>query len=256
MANTSGQDRLTRAFQGFGSSKEDQKKYISGILGFMINGNTIVEVPNRPGYVYVRLGDSLSEVIQAYNPVVSPVYNLPVFVSRDTLDPTRYIVVDRETSRYSNWQTTATYIARHGNQHSYATDLGGGGDIVWVYRNQIMPLLVSPSGSSGAGSVIINQNIVYRNGMWQVLGGTGTPSLLVAKPTDSQARLLLIGLGNEGNPWIVTGSLFGGTITGSAAITPYLPTPLTGTILAAVRLVSGTSKVIWDNIYDLRDFLS
>ena len=254
MANTIGKDNLYSALQTFGGQKENQKNYISGILGFLINGSQVVEVPNRPGYVYVRLRDNLSETIQAYNPTVSPVYGLPVLVSRDTVDPTRYILIGRETSRYENWQTVGTYLARHANSHAFAPETGGAGDVVFVYDRQFMPLLVYPSGSSGAGSVIIFGDIVYRNNQWQVLGGTGTTNLLVAKPTDNQARMMLVGLGNEGNPWIVSGSLFAATITGSAAITPYLPTPATGTVLAAVRLVSGTSRVVWDNIYDLRSF--
>jgi len=256
MANTTGRDNLYSALQDFGGQKENQKNFISGILGFIVNSSQVVEVPNRPGYVYVRLRDNLSETIQAYNPSVSPVYGLPVQVSRDTTDPTRYIVVGRETSRYQNWQTVGTYLAVHGNSHSFSPETGGGGDIIWVYGRQFMPLMVQPSGSSGAGSVVINQEITYRNNMWQVLGGTGTTNLLVAKPTDNQARVLLIGLGNEGNPWILTGTSFAATITGSAAITPFLPSPATGTMLAAVRLVSGTSRVVWDNIYDLRQFIT
>jgi len=249
-----GRKRLQESLTLSNKQKEDRKDYISGILGFLINGQQLVEVPNRIGYVYVRLRDNLSEIIQAFNQSVSPVYGLPVLISRDTVDTTRYVIVGRETSRYANWQTISSFLPRHGNQHSFAPELGGGGDIVWVYREQFMPLLVSPSGSAGAGSVIINYYSTYRNNQWQVLGGTGTPSLLVAKPTDANARMMLIGLGNEGNPWIVTGGLFAGTITGSAAITPYLPTPATGTVLAAVRLVSGTARIVWDNIYDLRNF--
>lgn len=251
-----GQDNLSQAFSELGLKKEDQKSYISGILGFIVNGAQVVEVANRPGYVYVRLRDNLSETIQAYNPSVAPVYGLPVLVSRDTVDPTRYIIIGRETSRYQNWQTVSTFLARHGNQHSFFIESGGGGDVVWVYKPQIMPLLVYPSGSSGAGSVLIGSDIQYRNGMWQVLGGTGTPDLLGAKPTDGQARMLLVGLDNDGNPWVVTGSLFAGTITGSAAVTPYLPSPASGTVLAGIRLVSGTARVVWENIYDLRNFFS
>ena len=255
MAKIFGRENLYSALNTFGNQKESQKQYLPGILGFLINGEQIVEVPGRASYVYVRLRDNLSEVIQAFNPSLSPVYGLPVLITRDSNDPTRYVVVDRDTGRYSNWVTTSSYTSRHANQHSFAPELGGGGDVVWVYGQQFMPLMVQPSGSSGAGSVVINREITWRNNMWQVLGGTGTASLLGAKPLDNQAVVLLIGLGNEGNPWIITGSTFAATITGSAAITPYLPTPATGTVLAAVRLVSGTSKIVWDNLYDLRQFI-
>ena len=253
MAKT-GRFRLEQAVDAFGNSKASRRNQIPGVLGFVIAGKLTVEVPGRPGFVYVRLLNNLSEVIMAYNESVSPVYNLPVYVSRDGLDKTRYVVTGRDTAQYSNWQSSSSYLPRHANQHSFAPELGGGGDVVWVYKRQIMPLLLYPSGSSGSGEVIINQDILYRNGMWQVVGGTGSPNLLGAKPTDNQARLMLLGIDNNGNPWVVSGSLFAGNITGTAAITPYLPSPSAGTILGAIRLVSGTSTLGWNNIYDLRNF--
>lgn len=253
MAET-GKTKLTKAFGTFGKKKENEKQFISGILGYLIAGQQVVGVADRPGFVYVRLRDNLSEVIQAYNDSVANVYGLPVFVSRDTTDQTRYIVTSRETSRYPNWQTTSPYAAKHSTQHSFDPNAVGG-DIVWVYSQQMMPLLVYPSGTYGASFVMIYQEITWRNSQWQVLGGTGTPNLLVAKPTNNQALMLLVGIGNEGNPWILTGTLFAATITGSAAVTYFLPTPATGTVLAGIRLVSGTSSILWDNIYDLRSFV-
>lgn len=249
-----GKVRLNRALKSFGNTKEDQKSNISGILGFVIAGKQAVEVPNRPGFVYVRLRDNLSEIIQAYNESVSPVYGLPVLVSRDTIDTTRYIVVGRETSRYSDWQSPTPYLPRHGNQHSFSIGTGGGGDIVWVYDRQFMPLLVTPSGSSGAGSVIIQPDIIWQQEQWRAVGGTGTSSLLGYKPTGTTNVLLLVYIDENGNPQTQLSPHFPGAVTGTYDIIPYIPsTPTALDIpIGAVRLASGTSQILWDNIYDLR----
>ena len=250
----SGKTRLSQAVEGFGLRKEDQKVQISGILGFVIAGQEKVEVANRPGFVYVQIRDNFSEVIQAYNENVSPVYGLPVFVSRDTLDTTRYIVTGRDTARYSNWVSSSPYLPRHGNQHSFAPEVGGGGDIVWVDERQMLPMLLIPSGSLGAGSVIVRPDTIWQQNTWRVVGGTGTPSLLASKPSGTSAVLVLVYIDANGNPQTTIGDYFSSTLTGTSQIVPYIPSPpsLTDLPVGAVRLVSGTSTILWDNIYDLR----
>jgi len=132
--------RLRQAFNRLDLSKKDKEFFIPAILGFMINGIKTVEVAERPGYVYARIRSNLNEVIQAFNDKVSPVYDFPVLLIRDPNNVTRYRVDSRDTARYENWGSTSSYLPRHGNQHSFNPDGGGGGDIVWVYGRQFMPL--------------------------------------------------------------------------------------------------------------------
>src|SRR4030043_136982 len=82
--------------------KANELNPIPGILGFLINGVRTVEVPNRNGYVYVRLRDNLSEVCQAFNDNVSPVYGLPVLMVRDSTNRTRYKILGRDLGRYQD----------------------------------------------------------------------------------------------------------------------------------------------------------
>jgi hypothetical protein len=256
---------LYKAFNALDNVKKTKDNYISGVMGFTVGGVQVSDVAGRPGYVWVRLHNNLSEVVQAYNDKVSPVYNLPVLVYREETDLTRYKIAGRDTGQYGNWQTNTNYVATHGNQHSFNPDGGGGGDVVWVFDRQIMPLSVYPSGTSGAMMVMIAPDLRWNFSntgtamQWQAVGGTGTASFLSYKSaTGSMASVVIVALDSYGNPAIIGGGAdFDPSITGGAALLPYLPdwTPYytaNYTSLAMVRLVSGTSAIVWDNIYDLR----
>jgi hypothetical protein len=247
--------KLLNAFNNLDLVKKNKDYYISGILGFTLNGRDIVDVPNRLGYVYVRIHNNDNELIQAYNDKVSPVYGLPVLVIRDDVDATRYRIYGRDTGAYNDWQTSSAYLPRHGDQHSFNPN-SPGGDISWIYDEQFTPLLVYPSGTYGAGMVLIAPDLIWHNSMWQAVGGTGTASLLSYKPTGTTASLLLISLDVNGNPkTTLASSSITATITGGNALLTYLPTPSNYDIpLAMVRLVSGTSTIQWNNLYDLRSF--
>ena len=155
--------RLTSSFRSFDKTTAKHKAMLSGTLGILVNGVETVEVPGRTGFVYVRLLDNLSELIQAYNGIVSPIYGLPVQVVRRN---SRYEITGRDMGRYQNWGTTP-YLPIHGNQHSFNKDGAGGGDPVWVYEQQFMPLLVMPSGTSGGPNVIVNSHLYNWNGDWK-----------------------------------------------------------------------------------------
>lgn len=252
MANNS----LRQAFNNLDLSKKDKDQLIPALLGFMIQGRETVEVPARPGFVYARIRSNTNELVQVFNDKVSPVYDLPVLLIRDPNNPTRYKVDGRDVGRYENWGSSTTYLPRHGNTHSFNPDTGGGGDIVWVYGSQFMPLAVVPSGSYGASSVLLGRTSMYLNEAWRHIGGTGTSSLVTYNPTGSNARMVLVSINQYGNPILTPGSYFDATFTGTSQVLGYLPsTPANSIALAGVRLVSGTSVIIWDNIYDLRPFL-
>ena len=247
-----GQRRLNKSLNVLDVAKQNAPKEFPGILGAQFKGQTLVEVPNRDGFVYVRLRSNYNEVIQAYNSNVSPVYGLPVTVTRDAT-ANRYIIRGRDLGQYGNWGTT-TYLPRHGAQHSFPDD-NWGGDIVWVYDRQIVPLSVSPpSGSSGGDHVYVYPDVVYWAGSWLYAGAESSPNLLTYKPTTDEAILVLIYLDTSGNLGYITGSLFPVYNIYLSDIVPYLPAlPNDAAIpLGAVRLVSGTSSISWNEIYDLR----
>lgn len=250
---------LAKATRRLEETKKEDYLLIPGFLGFTLKGKNVVEVPTRRGYVYVRVRGQTSEVVQASNSVVAPVYGLPVLITRDEIDRSRYRIVGRDTGVYSSgWGTSSVYLARHGNTHSFSPETRGGGDMVWVYSQQMMPLAVIPSGTSGAAMLVISPFPYYLNDHWIYAGGTCTASLLTFKPTGSSARMVLVYLDPSGNPQLTGSSTyFDASITGIAAVLPYTPGYTGDNIpLAGVRLVSGTSEIVWGNLYDLRPWFT
>jgi len=247
-----GKRRLNKSLHTLNYVKQDVIAELPGTLGVQFKGQTLVEVPNRPGYVYVLLRSNTSEVIQAYNAQVSPVYGLPVIVIRDETG-NRYKIKERDLGRYDDWGDAA-YLPRHAAQHSFPED-NWGGDIVWVYDRQFMPLLVSPpSGTSSPGSVTIYPDVVYKNSNWYYAGAVTSPSLLGYKPISGTSVLVLVYLDVSGTVQYTVGSGFNPIITETQDIIPYIPAiPLGGMMsLAAVKLSSGTYRISWNEIYDLR----
>lgn len=240
--------RLNQAASKYAEKKQDTKRTYSGLLGFIVGGVQVVSVPGRTGYVYVRLRDKPSEYLQAYNDAVSLTYDLPVLVSRDTTK-NRYVIEGRDIGRYDNWGTSSSYISSHGHTHSF-----GSSDVVWVYERQFMPLLVTPSGSLGSNTVIVQQKAYFRNDTWIFVETSSTADILGYKPTDGTARMVLVYVDNSGNLQLSAGGYFASSNTGTADIIAYMPvfSGSAGVPLAGIRLVSGTSSILWDNIYDFR----
>lgn len=254
----SGKYRFTKAYTQKEKNNPPQLERIPGKLGIKMGGMKQVEVANRPGYVWVRVRGDLSETIQAYNASVSPVYDLPVLLSRDRANKTRYNVMGKDDGAYQNWgNSVSAYLPRHGSQHSFNPS-SVGGDVTWVWGEQFMPFAVLPSGSLGAMSCVVNPGIYYQNDVWHYAGATGTSSFASYKPTGSSARMVLVYLDDNSNPAYELGSFFSASITGSSQVVNYIPKPPKSTSipLSAVRLVSGTSYLSWDNLYDVRGFLT
>ncbi len=258
-----GKKRYQNIATKFAQRKESKPLVFSGELGVTTNGENLVEVSGRPGFVWVRLRNQLNELVQAFNESVSPVFDLPVLVEWDKLSPTRYKVINRDVGRYTVWGSASAYLPKHGSQHSFNTldiNFGGGGDVVWVYGQQFMPALVTPSGSAGAFSISMQPYVHYHSGTFGFAGGTG---LLIPSdykpPTADKARMFLIYLDQDtGNPMIATGTMteFDATLTGTAQVVQYIPSVIGAddVPLAGLRLVTGTNEILWPNLYDVRQY--
>src|SRR3990167_1599226 len=175
--------RLVRAVKNIDVKKKNVDTYIPGLLG-IDRGEDVIDVPGRSAFVYVRLRSNESEIIQAFNDKVAPVFNLPVLVVRDPIDPTKYRIHGRDDAVYSNWGTSSPYLPVHGGTHSIAPT-GGGGDPVWVFGRQFMPMLAYPSGTAGSRGVILDPFVYYFDDFdtYKHAGGTGTSDIVVYKPT-------------------------------------------------------------------------
>ena len=251
-------NKLHKSLKKFSNKKEERVISIAGELGLPLNGQKLVEVPNRKGFVFVRLRNNTSEVIQAYNSEVSTIYGLAVLVARQG---NVYKVIGRDLNRYRDWGNIP-YLPKHGGQHSFNQAAGMGADITWVYTQQMMPMLGYPSGTLGSNGIIVAPYLLRDlNGNWKHVGNTGTPDISMYRPTSSTgAVMVLVYLDTvSGNPFLLVGS---GTpfyygLTGANEIAPYIP-PISNPNWipdTAVRLVSGTTQLTWTNLYDARPFL-
>jgi hypothetical protein len=253
--------KLQKAFKKQKKSTKQEVPQLTGTLGIPLGGARIVEVPGRNSYVYVRLRNNQNEVIQAFNNQVAPSYNLPVIVERHG---NRYSIIAVDTQRYENNQVSfSPYLPRHGNTHSFDLESGGGGDIVWVQSRQMMPILILPSGTSGAGNVVMAPYTLRKeNGNWIYVGNTGTQNISSYRPSSPTGAIMgLVYLdATDGNPYFIinSGTVFSNVLTGTSQIAPYIPqvaSPATQIPLAAIRLITGTNALSWDNIYDVRQWL-
>jgi len=247
-----GKRRYRQAFDKINAIKEDEEYEIPGILGAPIGGEERVLVPNRDGYVYVRFRDDLAEIVQAYNDRVSRTYGLPVLVTRDKVDKGRWRIKGRDLGRYTVWGL-APYLPVHGDTHSF-DPWTPGSDPVWVWGRQFMPLGSVPSGSVGGPNVIVEPSTYYQN-TWKYAGGTGTANITPHNPTGSFSRMVLVYIDGDGNPQLEPGTAyFDISITGTSEVVPYIPAlpETSGIPSAAIRLPSGTTKIMWPNIYDVR----
>jgi hypothetical protein len=252
--------KLQQALRTQKRQNEQVNQQIPGLLGLPLDGRK-VEVPNRQAFVFVRLRNNQSEVIQAYNNQVAPAYDLPVLVQRNG---GRYEVIGVDTASYeNNWNSNAPFLPRHGNTHSFDLETGGGGDVVWVHGRQFMPALVFPSGSVGAGNLVMSPYTLQNaDGTWKYVGNTGTANITQHRPSSPTGAVMgLVYLDTiSGNPYLLinSGTVFINSITGSSQVYPYIPTitnPATQIPLVAVRMITGTSRLSWDNIYDIRQFI-
>jgi len=250
--------KLQKSLKKFSNRKEERLITISGELGLPLNGQKLVEVPNRKGFVYVRLKNNTSEVIQAYNSEVSTIYGLTVLVARQN---NIYKVIGRDLDRYKDWGSIP-YLPKHGGQHSFNQAAGMGADITWIFSQQLMPLLGYPSGSNGSNGIVVAPYTVRDlNGNFKYIGNTGTPNISQYRPSIATGAVMVLVYVDtvSGNPYLLvgSGSYFHAGITGSADIAKYIP-PVTNPNWipdTAVRLTSGTTQLTWANLYDVRPFL-
>ena len=252
--------KLFKALKKQKDATEQVALQIYGTLGIPLGGQKLVEVPNRNAFVFVKLRDNQNEVIQAYNNQVATSYGLPVKVQRQG---NRYIVLGVDTERYQNmWNSNSPFLPKHGGSHSFNLGGGGAGDVTWVYSQQMMPLLVYPTSTTGAWNAnIAPHTLLDTAGRWRSVGNTGTISFQPFIPTGASAVMGLIYLdATNGNPGVLiaSGSYFPNTITGSLDIYAYIPTPNIATQipLTAVRLDTGTYNIGWENLYDVRQWVS
>lgn len=233
---------LRRAWKAQQAQKQDVTNAMPALMG---NGHGVVEVPNQPGYVYIRLGQG--DLGQAYNNRCPFTDNLAIYVGYDpVLDPDRRIfqVLSVRMGDYSGAGNTPTpNVGPHHTTHEY-----GGGDDVYIDWRRLMGLRVGrPSGFQ----VTVDQGVILRAGAWLNVTSQ-TLDLSAMKPIGALSCYVLVVMDSTGTATATAGASVAGALDISDC-----PIPAADEIpLAAVRLY-GTQSAIGDtptdpDIVDLR----
>jgi len=170
-----------------------------GLLG---NYEHVVEVPDRPDYVYIRFaGQVLSEV---YNDRVSPLEDLQVIVGYDPEEPNLFQVLGtRPIRRYGEDDSTTTHLPEHHKTHEWMAQPDGGNDVVFSQLRQFMPLRVTPSEDTM--DVFLHRGVVFagKDYGWVYVSG-GYVDLSSYAPTTGSLYALL-SIDQNGLPDITIG---------------------------------------------------
>jgi hypothetical protein len=212
-----------------------------GLLG---NYNHIVEVPDRPNYVYVRFaGQVLSQV---FNDRVAPLEDLEVLVGYDPEEPNLYQVLDIRSNlkRYNEDDDTTNYVPEHHRTHEWMQYPGGGNDVVFVDLRQFMPIRTSPMPTGV--SLLVHRGIIYGGDEygWGYVTG-GFVDFSAALPSEGvsgsiNARFALLSLDQNGMPVITTGDAKSILLLGLDDV----PDPNPGCLpLALIRLYSNQTRI-------------
>ena len=226
-------------------AKQDVSDSIPALMG---DGNGVIDAPNQPGYVYIRVGDG--DLGQAFNNRVPRVDKLAIDVGYDPItDPARRIfqVLNVRMADYAGGGSTPyPNVGPHHELHEF-----GGGDDTYISWRRLMGFRV---GRPSVFNVTVDEGNIIRAGAWQaVLAQTVALAAFQAPLTSGQGRYVLIALDSTGVATATPGAIVPiGTLDISDC-----PIPAAGEIpLAAVRLY-GTQTSIGDiptapDIIDLR----
>ena len=258
-----GQRKLAEALEETLGRFESSVEQVPALLGAFIDGQKTIVVDERPDFVHCRISGNESRRVQAFNSHAGGVaqhFDLPIIIVKDKLNPNVWKVMGRDITRYPDWGKTANYpysspyIAHHGGDHSFSSQAGMGADPVWVFKRQMMPLLPHPA-ISGTMGIEIGSDFYYFDGSYRWFASTGTVDFTPALPTGAtNGRFITVYIdGNTGNPSYLTGTEFN-------AVTPpidpgtfiEIPRADQGIAVAAIFLLTGTFRIGWGEIYDLR----
>jgi len=169
--------KLHKIFSEFGVSKENVIPTYIGIIGLGNLGNLLVNVPDRPDYVYVRIGNNTSEAVHAYNDRFTLIYGQPVFVQRD-VNNWKIIGIVTKASSVSGGAGAIggnnVYLMADTNNFMY---WGGTSLRLYADRKLVIDITNAPSITVGA---VATENIIITSSAIQIRDATTVYTELAA----------------------------------------------------------------------------
>jgi hypothetical protein len=200
----------------------------TGVLG---NYAGVVDVPNRPNYVYVRLSSGI--LVEAFNNLVPSFLNLNVLVGTNPQRPSELKVLDVLLDLHPNGIGTPM-ISKHGSSHEWP-----GADTVYIKYRQILPLRTT--AVSGMEVSVYSGWYVDSNRKSKYYAGSSTNINLSSYRPTTGARWALLSLDSSGTV-IVTTEGTGTSYFGLSVAT--IPTiPENEIALSAIRCYAGQTSI-------------
>ena len=216
-----------------------------------------LHVAGRPGWFHVRIGSD-KIAAQAFNARVGDYVDYPVIVGYTAEQPNLFQVISARFV-YAGADTgddLLPQVPAHHRTHEFRRDGSGGGDTVWVQKQQMLPLQAAPTSLVSTMQVNIAADWYAWQDGWQYFAGATSADLSGYVPTGAaQAKFVLISVDGATNTLQYTeGDLFS-TLLPPANLDDQLPAAPSGSVpVVAVYLLSTTTKLDWDNLYDIRLF--
>lgn len=195
------------------------------------NGNGVVDVPGRAGYVYVQLA---GQTTICYNRKITAQHGLPVIVGYDPKEPRLFQVLDVHEAAASLDPSATAGMRAHGTTHRY-----GGTDPVWIELLQFLPLLPYPL-STGVG-INIYRGLVWTGSAFVIVAAQSVDLSSYVPSTTGKALFALVTITDSGSLAVTVGSEVD---VADLAVTD-IPAAPSGTVYAicAVRLYEGMTAV-------------
>lgn len=250
-------DRLQSAIGKLIENKADKVNYISALVGtYDESGIQVVDVENRLGFVYCRIGGDYSETVEVFNETtIFPEFDLKVLIYKDVNSP-YYKLYGRDLAQYSEWDNTI-FLPFHGNTHSFGSGDNEGNDPVFIWKRQLLqPLGVHPT-FTGTKTVSVEPDYYTWNNQLQYFEGAESDDFSALIPS-SGGRFVTIYLdGGSNSLKYKTGDVFNSTFY-SSGLLDFVPTitPAEGIPLASIFLQFDVDYIDWEDIFDLRNFLN
>ena len=231
---------------------EPKKDSWPALLG---NGRGTVSVAGRPGWVYVRTGsDELPG--QAFNNRVPLHDDLPIIVGYDSLQPELFQVLTiREVyaGAGSGDNAIPQVVAHHGT-HEFGADEGGS-DVVWVQKQQIVPMLATPT-SPNTMMINVYADLYPWGTGWNWFAGALSADLTARiAAAAGEAKYVLVSIDGATNTLQYTNGTDFIILLPPADMGDLIPEPPAGSVpVVAVYLPNGVTSLGWDNLFDVRLF--
>lgn len=248
--------RLQQKLQNQLETRRVQRIQFRGLMG---DGNGNVQIPDMPGYVYVRR-EGRSTIQHVWNVRCPLADGLPILCGYSDEFPERLQVLSISwgsmgwamPSGGTGGDGTGGILVDHHSQHEW-----GGHDVVWSSIQQITDGLIKPPTSGG---VAVDQLPCIYSYLASFYYKAGEQDFDISAhvPTDvGTARWVLISIDTTVDPHALQATA--GTAFPYAMFPPdvmdSMPDAPVGSIpLAGVYLREGDTQVLWEDIYDMRLF--